>query len=407
MKHLITTFTLWLLFSLLSWGQTRVTATVPDTLRRKPVHQLGIDLFPGYVLPTHRFFRGDNAVGKPVRSTFSAHLKYAFRFGEDTYFGRNYPHTYQGIGVAYNTFSNSSEIGNPLALYVFQRARIVPLAPRLSLDYEWNFGASFGWKKYDEVANPYNQVVGSPVNAYINLGFLLNWKIASGWSLLAGVGVTHFSNGNTRYPNSGVNSVGPRVGIVHAWGDEGRHGRSLSAGADRFAPYVSYDLVLYGATRKKGFLTDTEPVKAILASGSFGILGLNFNPMYNFSRYFRAGVSLDAQYDESANIKNHIAGDVTEAGSDEDVRFYRPSFREQFGVGISLRGELVMPVFSINVGIGKNFICKGGDLDKFYQVFALKTHLSRRFFLHVGYQLYKFKEPNNLMLGIGYRFRGR
>ena len=33
--------------------------------------------------------------------------------------------------------------------------------------------------------------------------------------------------------------------------------------------------------------------------------GLNFAPMYNFNNYFRAGLSVDAQYDESANIKDY------------------------------------------------------------------------------------------------------
>ena len=43
-----------------------------------------------------------------------------------------------------NTFFNSAEVGTPVALYVFQHARIAALTERLSLDYEWNFGLSFG-----------------------------------------------------------------------------------------------------------------------------------------------------------------------------------------------------------------------------------------------------------------------
>lgn len=91
------------------------------------------------------------------------------------------------------------------------------------------------------------------------------------------------------------------------------------------------------------FLEDGTP---ILVPGSFGILGLNFTPMYNFSRYFRAGVSLDAQYDESANISRHIANSVTTPDA-ETIKFYRPPFREQFAVGLSLRAEIVMPIFRL------------------------------------------------------------
>ncbi len=125
--------------------------------------------------------------------------------------------------------------------------------------------------------------------------------------------------------------------------------------------------------------------------------------MYNFNKYFRAGVSVDAQYDESANIKEYK---VYESNGG-DMKFHRPPFSEQFAVGMSARAELVLPIFSINVGIGRNVICKGDDTTGFYQVLALKTSVTRNLFLHVGYQLSKFKDPNNLMLGFGYRFHNK
>ncbi|MDE5665507.1 MAG: acyloxyacyl hydrolase, partial [Duncaniella sp.] len=74
--------------------------------------------------------------------------------------------------------------------------------------------------------------------------------------------------------------------------------------------------------------------------------------------------------------------------------------------GLSARGELGMPIFSINAGMGYNLF-GNTDAKNFYQVLALKIHLARSFFLHVGYQLNSFKNPNNLMIGVGYRFHDR
>lgn len=369
---------------------------------RKLVHKLGLDVSPGALFRTSGFFKGANAKGEPLGKTLSVHLKYAFQFGPDTRFGRNFPFTYQGVGVAYNTFFNSAEIGTPAALYVFQHARIVSLTDALSLDYEWNLGVSFGWKRYDAESNPFNTVVGSNVNAYINLGLMFNWRFAPQWNLTAGVGLTHFSNGNTRYPNGGVNLIGGRVGVMRTFGREASGDRRTQMRrSDPFEPYVSYDLILYGALRKKGFILSEQ---TFLIPGSFGVAGLNFTPMYNFSRFFRAGLSLDAQYDESANLKDHIANDNLWM---DEIKFHRPPFMEQFAVGVSIRGEIVMPIFSINLGIGKNLIGKGDDTNSFYQVFVLKADVTRNVFLHIGYQLYKFRNPNNLMLGVGYRFNGR
>lgn len=371
----------------------------------KLTHIVGFDFRPSYVFPTNEFFKGANNAQQRINTTLSGHLKYGFKFAPDSEMGQLYPHAIQGIGIAYNTFFNSQELGNPLAVYVFQTSRIATLSPKLSLDYEWNFGASFGWKEYNEETNPMNRVTGSKINAYINLGFLLNWQVSAHTNLRAGIGMTHYSNGNTNYPNSGVNTIGASIGITRSFG-ESNNPRKPSYLSEKalFNKYVSYDLIIYGATRKRGvYMENYEP---FLASGSFGILGLNFNPLYNFSRYFRAGLSLDMQYDESANIGTHVANDEIPANA-EDIKFFRPPFKEQFSTGLSVRAEIVMPIFSINLGIGKNFICKGADTNSFYQTFVLKTNITKNIFLHTGYQLYKFKDPNNLMLGIGYRFNAR
>lgn len=144
----------------------------------------------------------------------------------------------------------------------------------------------------------------------------------------------------------------------------------------------------------------------MLVPGSFAVGGLNFTPMYNFSNYFRAGLSLDAQYDESANINEHIANTVGSVDA-ENIRFHRPPLKEQLAVGLSVRAEIVMPIFSINLGVGRNILCKGADTDSFYQIVALKTDITKNLFLHVGYQLYKFRKPNNLMLGVGVRFNAK
>ena len=172
-----------------------------DSIKYAPIHQIGFDIRPGYVAPTNSFLEGDNAQQKRINQSLSLHLKYAFRFSKDSNLGRLYPHAYQGIGISYNTFYCPAELGNPVAVYAFQGARIMQVSPRLSFDYEWNFGASFGWKKYDGQYYPQNEVIGSKINAYINLGLVLNWQLHPQWKLAAGVDLTHFSNGNTHYPN--------------------------------------------------------------------------------------------------------------------------------------------------------------------------------------------------------------
>ena len=111
---------------------------------------------------------------------------------------------------------------------------------------------SFFWlEKYDELSNPQNVLIGSKINAYINLGFLLNWQVHKYWKLAAGVDLTHFSNGNTHYPNGGLNVIGGRIGIVRTLDADEAPG-PITPRRLFIKPHVSYDLVIYGATRKKG-----------------------------------------------------------------------------------------------------------------------------------------------------------
>ena len=337
-----------------------------------------------------------------MNKAVSAHLKYGIRFNPDSRWGLLYPHTTQGIGLAVNSFFNHREIGTPVAAYVFQSSRIASLAPNLSVNYEWNFGAAFGWQKYDPTDNPYNEIVGSRINAYLNLSFFLKWQFSPHWSVTAGIEGNHFSNGNSHYPNAGVNTLGGRIGVVRQWGapDGARKGTGHGLPPTASYPRFSYDLALYGATKIRGWSGNGENV---LVPGSFGVAGLCFNPMYRFHRLLRAGIALDAQYDESANIKDHVAGHDLE----ERIRFYRPPFSEQFSAGLSARIELVMPIFSINFGIGYPLLHQGEDTGGCYQILALKTSLARHLYLHTGYQLRDFHNPNHLMLGVGWQFYGR
>jgi len=380
----------------------------------KYTHRVGVNVRPSHIMPTHRFFRGENELGRRLSASGSAHLQYSFSFPQISRFGKTYPTAYQGIGLAWNTFFDQKEIGSPATVYVFQGARLASIAPRVSLDYEWNFGVSFGWRPYDPdgeilgYENSKNLVVGSRVNAYINFGLLLSWQPFDNWTLSAGADLTHFSNGNTIYPNAGVNTIGGRVGVTRSFGPSGhlltskakRSSDCSFTDGTRPASRMTYDILLYGAGRTKGLIWHDSPY---IAEGSFGILGLNVSPLYRVNKFFRAGASLDVQYDESANVIDHVAG----TDEDGNIRFYRPPLNEQLGIGVSLRAEFVMPVFSVNIGFGRNVIYKGDELKGFYQTLALKTDIHKGLYLHIGYKLHDFHDPNNLMLGLGWRFGNR
>lgn len=374
-----------------------------DTNRYPVIHRIGFDLRPAYLVPTNRFLRGENEKGKPINQAFSAHLKYAFQFHPDSYEGRMFPGTYQGIGISYNTFGEPHQLGNPVAVYLFQGSPIVRFSPKLSLNYEWNFGIACGWKPYDYDTNPYNRVIGSKVNAYLNTNFYLDYQFAREWKLAAGIDFTHYSNGNTSFPNAGVNTIGARIGIIRTFtpGSVYEAPHTLSP-LPAFQRHFSYDLIFFGSWRRKGIILED---RGIASPEKYPVLGFNFAPMYNFHPRFRGGISLDGIYDSSASA--YVKEDGTNENGEPNLIVLSPPRRYQYALGLSARAELVMPYFSVNIGIGANALYRSHDFKGCYQVLALKFSVTRNTFLHIGYNLQNFQNPNYLMLGIGYRFNNK
>lgn len=374
--------------------------TIPP---RKTIHRFGVEVRPAYIISS-RLPRDGYRVWGPSGSAFSTHLKYSFKFHPNTVAGYTYPGAYQGLGVAWNDFRESTCLGSPMDFYLFQGAHIARISPQFSVNYEWNFGLSTPWKPYDQYNNPENYVIGSKVNAYLNFNFYLNWQPLPQLAVSAGVDLTHFSNGNTKYPNAGLNTVGAKIGLTYNFNRDGSiPPRSVRlARIEEFPRHVSYDLVFFGSWRRRGIIIDQQTV---MLPDAYTVVGFSFSPMYNFGHNFRAGAALDGFYDSSANLRY---GDcISEMGSYCEPDVVKPAANKQIALGLSARVEFVMPYFTIGLGLGTNVIHGGGDMKSIYQILSLKVEVIRNSFIHIGYSLHNFHDPNFLMLGVGFRFNNK
>ena len=144
---------------------TEFSDSIPAT---RFLHRLEFDAQPLFVLPTNVFVKGYNEAQQAVRAAGAAHVDYGIQLHPATVSGRVYGAAYQGVGVGHYAFDNRRELGAAWAVYLYQGARLFAFTPRLSLDYRWNFGFSFGWHPFDVDSNPYNRSLGSPFNAYLD-----------------------------------------------------------------------------------------------------------------------------------------------------------------------------------------------------------------------------------------------
>ena len=385
-------------------------SVMPDSVvegSRRLIHSFGAEYRPNFILPTNDFLRGENIYRQAIPYSTSVHLRYAFGFRPGSQTDRIYGGVYQGVGFSGYFFPDREEIGSPYAVYLFQGARIARIAPMFSLNYEWNFGLSIGWNPFDIVSNPNNKMMGSKMNAYIDVNVYFNWRLSRLFDLNAGLDLTHFSNGNTWVPNAGLNTVGLKAG-VSAWFNRKdrlipRRTRAGDTYGYGFPRHVSYDLTLFGSWRRKG--VDYFGQGQIASPKAYPVVGFTFSPMYNFSYKLRLGFSLDGVYDSSANV--YLEDQIVSVGSAPDLVFRRPGLAYQLALGLSGRVEYVMPYFTVGLGIGANVLHGEGDLDALYQMLYLKINATRSSYVHIGYSLQNFQDPNFLMLGVGFRFNNR
>lgn len=379
------------------------TDSIPIQPSPRTVHSFSVNAGVDYLPPSMaEEMLGEVASDKKIRvsSAVPLNLRYGFSIN-DPAIPYYLPGGYQGIGLGvYNMgaaephgFQRARHnIGYPVLAYVFQGGPFHHFNSRLSLDYEWNFGVAFGWKPYSDANKYFNQIVGSKVNAYLNVGMNLLWHITDQTGIFGGVALSHFSNGNTSFPNPGVNALGIKVGMV--W--------TLNPPVNGFKPLIpdtvkkrkiDYDIMAWGASRRRVYRGNEKPV---LLPGHFACAGISFSPMYRFNRWMKIGGSLDLQWDQSSDMKkNYIGGTTT-----DDIKFSTPSFWRQTTVGISVHGELRMPIFAVNVGCGYNIVAPWENKG-FYQNLSLKTYLYEGWFLNIGYQLRNFHQQSSLMLGAG------
>ena len=129
--------------------------------------------------------------------------------------------------------------------------------------------------------------------------------------------------------------------------------------------------------------------------------------MFGMNHWLNLGASLDVQYDHGSNIVLDDEALTETYWNGTDANIHIPAWYKQVSAGLSARAEFVMPYFTINLGIGHHVVNADRHLDGWYEVLALKLNLSRRTFVHIGYSLNDFKNPNNLMLGMGLRFNNK
>ncbi|MCA0133776.1 acyloxyacyl hydrolase [Winogradskyella alexanderae] len=138
------------------------------------------------------------------KSVFLSYGVYNFKPNKEWAARLNYPKT--GIALGYTDFGNSDKIGQAISLYPFIEFAILRKAtPNLNLQI--GIGASYTNTQFDAIENPFNRAITTDLNWSFRsfLYYDIYKKQKTDYRL--GLGYLHHSNGHTRLPNQGLNSL--------------------------------------------------------------------------------------------------------------------------------------------------------------------------------------------------------
>jgi hypothetical protein len=308
---------------------------------------------------------------------------------------------YYGVGVGFYGFGNP-QIGNPISIYLLQGATINTPSRRYTVKYEWNLGTSFNWKKYNPVTNPDNVYVGAPMNIYFAANFFHIYELSKEIDLSAGITFNHVSNGATRMPNSGVNSLAASVGLTYHFNRDriiSEYNPSLHPPVYEEMRLIS-DFSFHSTVRQRKYSPEKTGLSSKYIDKKFMVAGASYSLLHMPDYKYRYGGSLDLIYDESAGFTAKKIGENPD-GSDM-AEFCEGNVIGRFALGLSGRGEIVMPRYSVSGQLGYDII-KGKKQDhRLYQVLSVRIPLWNNIYGSFILRVQKLSKAQYMFLGIGY-----
>lgn len=286
-----------------------------------------------------------------------------------------------GIGLFYTTLGNDEIHGRELAVFPFMKFRILG-GEKLNFSGLMGLGFGYATKAYDPETNPYNVVIGSKFNIHFQASLLVRYQILNRFSIDAGLGFAHFSNGNTNEPNIGINNATITTGITYRIGDK--------------TPKISNAFIpLNKSLRVEAGLTLGSKSTRSLQQSRHAVFAVTADVWKPLTRVVSVGVGPDVFYDTSAETEilgkpdgKFTSGDELSSGVHVSVAFRYSKFRLILQTGAYLLKENAV----IDDVIYNRAMLRFDISETFFAHFAMKSHL----------HILDYPE-----LGIGYRWKTR
>jgi hypothetical protein len=165
-----------------------------------------VNLFPGFLIAHREYMANMEAHAFGFEIIYSSNTT-GWRQADE-----GYRHLRWGTGLTYFNLGNKNLNGEVYAWHIHVEAN---LKKREHFQSVIRFGSGVGYltKPYNMTNNRKNKAIGSKLNGNMQLLYKAYFDLTKRTSLVLGLGVTHYSNGNFKRPNLGINIMHLNMGI--------------------------------------------------------------------------------------------------------------------------------------------------------------------------------------------------
>lgn len=365
-----------------------------DSIKKRPDFLALAFYQQGFVLPSNDFVRGNNQKHAPISFFRTASVQIAKQTTGEKLWEQLYGFPRYGFGIYTAQFINSTELGQPVAVYGMFNL-LLKQWTNLSLNLDFGAGYSFNWKSFDE--NKYNIAMGARESAYVDAGPSLEYTFENGVLLDFGASVTHFSNGAMKKPNFGINTVAPKISL--GYNLSGRRKNYNYQEIPEFQKKSEFLASFFTGWENEIFKsTDADSVTKYYGA-TYPVFGLSATFNRQISYKSKIGIGFMVDYFGAANPVISMQNGIFE--------HKYASFKEGFQLSIFPSYELVINKFSIVLQEGFYiYRAKYSFLrtPSVYQRLGFKYDLLKDFTLGANIRMYNYNTSHFIEWTLGYRF---
>lgn len=351
---------------------------------------------PGKVFPTNDFVKGQNFSNDTIDEYNSFSLLFLKQTTGNKLWEQLYKYPVYGIGVYTASFKETTELGNPISVYTYFSAPFIR-GSKLTFNYEIGLGLTFNWNNFDPLNNPNNIAISEEQSVYIQAGLYLQYQLFKRFSVGAGYGLYHFSNGHLKSPNQGLNMQALELNLRYHINQVPYE--FIRKPVPEYNKHNEWDISIYGGAQNVIYSGDDIDIITKYQGMNFPVFGVNntFSRAISYKSKIGAGISIG--YNGALNAQLAVDnGELDEVdlpfGNHITMSIY-PSYE----LMIDRLAIVLQPGFYV-------YRKKTADLTPaFYQRIGVKYHFWKDYFLGINLRAYKFHISDFIEWNIGRRIK--